>query len=256
VRWEIVILLIMLAYPLAQTAEVHGEIVSNEAWVPVPGTGGITFAISADNNTLEGRTLDVNLSVTGAWNNFYGYLYCDDQLFNGVIIPPYVDHYVWSSTYSISGLGAGWHSFKFEAYYYPEGGPTYQGPVMVSVLAYVLPSPTPPPTPPKPTLNLTWLTPLSKHNSFEAGRTIPIRFSIHNNTDFKPDQSVNVTVTGPGGYVFSATYGTHRDDVRIRESAEYYIVYWKTPRTTGSYTISVEFQGFYVDSPSLSISLR
>jgi len=114
-----------------------------------------------------------------------------------------------------------------------------------------------PPPPAKSTLNLTWLTPLSKHDSFEAGRTIPIRFSVHNDTVFKSDPSVNVTVRGPDGYVFSATYGTHGNDVRIRESAEYYIVYWKTTGLSrGRYTISIKFDEFNVKPCSLSIELR
>jgi len=64
VRWETVILLVMLSYYLPQTSEVHGASHSETI------VDGITFAISAD-NVYKGELLDVTLSVAGTWNSFY-----------------------------------------------------------------------------------------------------------------------------------------------------------------------------------------
>jgi len=243
-RWKIAILLVMLAYPLTQIADVHGAIVSSTKEVD-----GIIFAISADSQVYQGKPLNVTLSVTGSWNNFFGYLYYNETKFDDMIIPA-PDGYAWSETYSISGLDLGCYNLTFEVWYWPKGWPAgWYGPATVSVLVYVV-------QPPEPTLILKWLTPISKRNSFEAGSKIPIRFSVHDDKtgDFICDKSVKVVVMNAAGQVFFAEYGTHGDDVRIRESAEYYIVDWKTPRTSGLYTISVEFEGIVVDS--LQIELR
>jgi len=255
VRWQIVILLVMLAYPLAQTIEVHGDTVSNSETV-YRDTSQITFSISADSEVPEGESLNVMLSVTGAWWAFYGTLTYDGEIAAtiGTRTDPVLDEgrypAGWSATYSILHLKAGLYDLTFEAYYWWRwfsGGP--YGPVRVRVLAEVVQS--------KPTLTLRWLTPLSNRDSFETGRTIPIRFTVHDATgDFQRDESVTVTVhNATWQEVFS--YGTHRRDVRIRESAEYYIVYWKTiGLTPGPYEISVEFDKFNVDPDSCSIELR
>jgi len=249
-RWGILVLLAVLAYPLAQTAEVHGAIVSNSVEFDQ-----IIFAISADNCTLPAALLNVTLSVTGNWWAFYGNLTYDESL-----IPirdpddpnlPIYDNF-WSETYHISGLESGWHSFTFEARYslpWPNIG--WRGPVTVSVLAYFLE--------PKPTFTLAWRTPLSNKDSFRAGSTIPIRFSVYDDAgDFKRDESVTVTVTNADrNVVFHAVYGTHKHDVRIRENSKYYIVYWKTTELpSGEYTISVKFGVFFVEPSSRSIWLR
>jgi len=255
VRWKILTLLIILAYPFVQTSDVHGEIVSHEVTVYFDNNP-ITFEISANKETDEGQSLNVTLSVTGAWNDFYGFLYYNGNLFTnetmqlGVIEPELTDGYEWSGIFSISGLGLGSYILMFECWYWPEGGDDYQDPVTPSITVYVVQA--------KSIFTFTWLTPLSKKNSFEAGRTIPVRFSVHDDKgDFKPDTLVTVTVANATWQeVFS--YGTHRHDVRIRESAEYYIVYWKTTGLTpGQYTISVEFEKFNVEPYSfLSIELR
>jgi len=234
----------MLSYYLPQTSEVHGASHSETI------VDGITFAISAD-NVYKGELLDVTLSVAGTWNSFYGRLLYNETQFDGAIGPLY-DGYSWSGTYSIPNLDIGCYNLTFEAWYWPEGGSPWQGPVTASVLVYVMQV--------KPTATLMWLTPLSKRDSFEAGRTIPIRFSVYDDDtgDFKCDESVTVTVTNEDGdVVFSAGCGKHRNDVRIRESAQYYVVYWKTAGSTpGLYRISVEFEQTNVQSPLLRIWLR
>lgn len=235
----------MLAYPLTRTTEVHG---ASDA-EPV---AGITFAISADNQVYEGESVAVTLSVTGAWYDFYGFLYYNGTQFNGMIEPVVPDGYGWSGTYYISGLSLGCYNLTFWAKYWPEGWPAgWYGPVTVSVLVYVLE--------PEPTFTLVWRTPLSNKDLFETGRTIPIRFSVYDDVGgFKLDETVTVTVTdSDGDVVFHAAYGTHRSDVRIRESGKYYITYWKTAELpSGEYTISIEFEGFFVEPSSLSIWLR
>jgi len=243
-RWEIVILLTMLVYPLAQTAEVHGA--SDTKTVD-----GITFAISADSNVLKGDLVAVTLSVKGNWSAFYGYLYYDETTFDSMIGPVYNGYdKTWSGTYYIPDLDIGCYTLTFWAKYWPKDWPfpPWYGPVTVSVQVCVVA--------PEPTVVLRWLTPVSNRDSFEAGSRIPIRFSVHDDTgNFIRDESVTVTITDETEQsVFSATYGTGRDEVRIRESAEYYIVSWKTPQTPGPYTISVEFQEILVES--LLIELR
>jgi len=255
-HWKILILLITLAYPLVQIAEVQGAAYAETI------RDGIKFAISADGEVsadgtvFKGQSFNITLSVSGAWSAFHGNLTYD---LTRISFGPFYDgrYGEWNVRYLISDLGLGLHDFTFEAMYCNTTQTGWFGPAMVILTVEVVQPPVPPP-PEKPIYNLKWLSPLSKRDSFKTGSTIPIRFSVHNETaDFIPDVSVNVTVTDQDGYVvFSASYGTHEKDVRIRESAEYYIVYWKTPRTPGDFTISVEFQGFYVEPHSLLIELR
>ena len=240
-RWGMIILLTIIAFPFMRVVEVQGA--SDTKTVD-----GVTFGISADSEIDEGELLTVNLSVTGAWWAFYGNLTYDEiKIIVASPGAPIYDGGVyetgWNKTYKISNLEPGCHVFTFEARYSNVSWWLgWRGPVTVSVQACVITL--------EPTLTLAWLTPLSNRDSFEAGSKIPIRFSVDDDTgNFIRDESVTVTITNENGQqVFSATYGTGRDEVRIRESAEYYIVSWKTPRTPGPYTISVRFQGILVES--------
>jgi len=116
-----------------------------------------------------------------------------------------------------------------------------------------------PSAPPGELYSIEWLKPTSLDKPFHAGRTIKIGFSVFDKDDnFKRDESVNVTVTdGSGSKVFTAVYGEGENPVRIKDSTECYVVYWKTEKgMSGPYTITVTFANAQVIAPSETVTIR
>jgi len=116
-----------------------------------------------------------------------------------------------------------------------------------------------PSAPPGELYSIEWLKPTSFDKPFHAGRTIKIGFSVFDSDgNFKRDESVNVTVTdGSGTKVFTAVYGEGENPVRIKESTERYVVYWKTEKgMSGEYTITVTFANAQVTTPPETVTIR
>ena len=88
-----------------------------------------------------------------------------------------------------------------------------------------------------------WRPPLKHKDSFKAGQTIPIKFSLSKEGKFIRDESVQVTVTDDeGNIVFQAYYGQNDDDVRIDDKGHQYITNWHTDKKMrGEFTIWVTF---------------
>jgi len=116
-----------------------------------------------------------------------------------------------------------------------------------------------PPTVPVELYSIEWLKPISLDKPFKAGRTIKIKFSVlDSNDNFKRDETVNVTVTdGSGTKVFTAVYSEGENPVRIKDSTECYVVYWKTEKgMSGEYTITVTFANAQVTTPPETVTIR
>jgi len=88
-----------------------------------------------------------------------------------------------------------------------------------------------------------WHPPLAETEEFNAGRTLPIKFSLWKDGSFIRDESVQVTVTDDeGNVVFHAVYGHGDDHVRIDSRGKHYITNWHTDKEMrGEYTITVSF---------------
>ena len=106
-----------------------------------------------------------------------------------------------------------------------------------------------------------WRPPLSVGNTFNAGSTVPIKFTLHDALGvFVADTSVKVTVSGNGGSV-TFSYGTSNGYVNINGVDEEYHVNlhlrnyaWIVPGPT--YTIRVTFaqpQGYVFGETTFSV---
>jgi len=116
-----------------------------------------------------------------------------------------------------------------------------------------------PSAPPGESYSIEWLKPTSFDKPFHAGRTIKIGFSVFDKDgNFKRDESVNITVTdGSDTKVFTAVYGEGENPVRIKDSTECYVVYWKTEKNmSGEYTITVTFANAQVTTPPETVTIR
>ena len=119
---------------------------------------------------------------------------------------------------------------------------------------YVAPAPTP-----VQSYSVEWLKPISLGKPFKAGSTIKIKFSVFDsNSYFRHDESVRVTVTDrSGSEVFTAVYSEGENPVRIKDSTECYVVYWKTEKgMSGEYTITVTFANAQVTTPPETVTIR
>lgn len=116
-----------------------------------------------------------------------------------------------------------------------------------------------PSAPPGESYSIEWLKPISLGKPFKAGSTIKIEFSVIDSTgDFKRDETVSVAVTDSSGNpVFTSAYGEGTNPVRIKNSTECYIVYWKTEKDlSGEFTITVTFDSAEATNPKETVTLR
>jgi len=156
-------------------------------------------------------------------------------IFTGLSLPP-GDYFLWTDV---------WWSYQGS----PELNTTYS-----DMLITIEPS-----APPGGSYSIEWLKPTSFDKPFHAGRTIKIGFSVFDSDgNFKRDESVNVTVTdGSGTKVFTAVYGEGENPVRIKDSTECYIVYWKTEKSlSGDYTITVTFADAQAENAQDTLTIR
>lgn len=113
--------------------------------------------------------------------------------------------------------------------------------------------------PPAEQYSIEWLKPISLYKPFKAGSTIKIKFSVIDSSgDFKRDETVKVAVTDSGGKeVFTAVYGEGANPVRIKDSTECYIAYWKTEKgMSGPYTITVTFTNAIASNAQVTLTIR
>ena len=85
---------------------------------------------------------------------------------------------------------------------------------------------------------------------FNAGRTLPVKFSIADprTGDFVHDETVNVEIfDSTGTSVFNAVHGEGSHNVRIDDTDNLYIVNWHTEKTySGDYVILLSFSNSFI----------
>jgi N-acetylneuraminic acid mutarotase len=95
------------------------------------------------------------------------------------------------------------------------------------------------------TVSILHLLPVK--DMFKANRTVPVAFTVRGSTNgsFVHDETVEVYIVGPSGYVRKFVYGTRDGDVKIVDASEYYMFNWRLndlPALNTYYTIRVYFR--------------